>query len=227
MRWFLVAIGIIWAATSEAQLVSMLSQGTIWDPVKPAAHGAANPSLFSGSSSGLFAPIAPGRTSPFALYAPERAALRDLIARAEAGPKGYDAIHHGARVLTERPPTQMTIQGIFDWIDATPNQPHAIGRYQFIPATLRELVERLNVDPANRFSERLQDRLANALLEDADLALFSTGRVTQTDFMNNLAQIWAGFPNSTGKSHYHGFAGNKATMSWAQFETAISEIFGS
>ena len=37
----------------------------------------------------------------------------------------------------------MTLDEIFAWIAATPGQPHAIGRYQFIPDTLRMLVNRL------------------------------------------------------------------------------------
>jgi hypothetical protein len=43
--------------------------------------------------------------------------------------------------------------------------------------------------------------------------------------MNNLAKIWAGLPNSTGKSHYHGYAGNQATMTWARFDAEMAMIF--
>jgi hypothetical protein len=44
-------------------------------------------------------------------------------------------------------------------------------------------------------------------------------------YMNNLAQIWAGLPTSSGKSHYHGFAGNRATMTWARFDAEMAKIF--
>ncbi len=43
--------------------------------------------------------------------------------------------------------------------------------------------------------------------------------------MNNLAEIWAGLPTTNGKSHYDGYAGNRATMSWAQFDAAMAQIF--
>jgi len=45
--------------------------------------------------------------------------------------------------------------------------------------------------------------------------------------MNNLAKIWAGLPNSTGKSYYHGHAGNRATMTWARFRAEMEKIFPS
>lgn len=151
--------------------------------------------------------------------------LRTLIAKAEAGPAGYDAVQHGARIKTPMAPTRMTIRQIYDWIDATPGQPHAIGRYQFIPITLRRLVTRLDIDPRSRFSPELQDRLADQLLVEAGLQRFLAGALTRRGFMNNLAKIWAGLPNDTGKSHYHGYAGNEATMTWARFDREMARIF--
>ena len=68
--------------------------------------------------------------------------LKALIAFSEAGAKGYDAIHFSARKLPGKKPTQMTLGEIDEWIRATPGQPHAIGRYQFIPSTLRALRQR-------------------------------------------------------------------------------------
>ncbi|MEL7098382.1 MAG: hypothetical protein AAGM84_06085 [Pseudomonadota bacterium] len=185
-------------------------------------------SLFAGPRRGLFEPVAPRAVAP--ILGPRNArvaALRDLIAKAEAGAKGYDAVQYGARIKTPRPPTQMTVAQIYDWIDATPGQPHAIGRYQFIPSTLRSLMARTGVDPQTRFSPALQDRLADELLADAGMARFLSGDLSQEGFMNNLAKIWAGLPNDTGKSHYHGYAGNKATMTWSYFHAAMERIFPS
>ena len=150
-----------------------------------------------------------------------RDALRDLIARAEAGAKGYDAVNYGARVKTPKPPTAMTLGEIYTWIDATPRQPHAIGRYQFIPKTLKRLARMLGAGPDVRFDAHLQDRLADLLLLEAGLTAFEAGTLTRKDFMHNLAKIWAGLPTATGKSHYDGYAGNKATMSWATFDRGV------
>ncbi|WOI56122.1 hypothetical protein [Palleronia sp. LCG004] len=153
------------------------------------------------------------------------AQLRHIIARAEAGSMEYDAVQHGATRKPSRPPTQMTLADIYEWIAATPGQPHAIGRYQFIPKTLKALVNRAGLDTRTRFSPEVQDQLANLLLEDAGLTAFRAGQITRHAFMNNLAKIWAGLPNSSGQSHYHGYAGNKATMSWANFDAEVAALF--
>ncbi|WP_425099101.1 hypothetical protein [Tropicibacter sp. S64] len=195
-------------------------------------------SLFTGQSGGsLFAPLPPrDRTPTQRSFAPARfdapliggtqaERLRHLIAKAEAGPMGYDAVVWSAKIKTPKRPTAMTVQEIYDWIKATPGQHHAIGRYQFIPATLRRLVNTLGVDPRTRFSPQLQDRLADQLLAEAGFESLVAGRLGRRDFMNNIAKIWAGLPNSSGKSHYSGVAGNAATMSWARFEREMKAIF--
>lgn len=151
--------------------------------------------------------------------------LMALIAEAEAGPAGYDAVVWSARVKPPRAPTAMTLAEIERWIDDTPGQNHAIGRYQFIPKTLRWLVARAGIAPHQRFSPQLQDRLAYMLLQDAELDAFLRGELGRTAFMNKLARTWAGLPTSSGTSHYHGFAGNKATMSWARFDAQMRRIF--
>ncbi|MEO1307036.1 MAG: hypothetical protein AAFV38_03680, partial [Pseudomonadota bacterium] len=104
---------------------------------------------------------------------------------------------------------------------------HAIGRYQFIPDTLSYLVAKLGLPHSARFTPAVQDRLAYLLLEQAGLTAFQNGEIGRHRFMNGLAKIWAGLPNSTGKSHYHGYAGNKATMSWAYFDAQMAQIFKS
>ena len=191
----------------------------------------ASPSLFIGVDGNSFFrpyPVRTRQTDGAVVFDAPRGAvarLRDLIGRAEAGPLGFDAVQYGARIKPERPPTQMTIGEIFAWIDRTPGQPHAIGRYQFIPMTLRRLVNILDLDPNTRFSPAVQDRMADVLLSEAGLNAFRSGALSRAGFMNNLAKIWAGFPNSSGRSHYHGYAGNAATMSWARFDAEMAAIF--
>jgi muramidase (phage lysozyme) len=131
----------------------------------------------------------------------------------------------GARIRPPKPPTQMTLAEIHVWIRATPGQPHAIGRYQFIPPTLRRLQKQAGVPMEARFSPQVQDALAEILLEEAGLSRMRAGQLTRHAFMNNLAKIWAGLPNSSGRSHYHGYAGNKAVITWAQFDAAMVRIF--
>ena len=151
--------------------------------------------------------------------------LKHLIGWAEAGRNGYDAVQHGARIGPNKRPTQMTIGQIKQWIRATPGQPHAIGRYQFIPATLDTLVREIGFSANTVFTADVQDRLADLLLEDAGYSLFVDGKVSRHQFMDNLAKIWAGFPTSTGRSFYHGYAGNYATISWNEFDHHMASIF--
>ncbi len=151
--------------------------------------------------------------------------LKQLIGAVDAGPHDYDAIQYGAHVLPGKRPTDLTIGEIFRWIDATPGQPHAIGRYQFIPETLRNVVVQAGFGPDTRFTPQVQDRLADILLEDAGFSDFLEGRISRHRFMENLARIWAAFPTSSGRSHYHGIAGNRAVISWNEFDSHMRTIF--
>ncbi len=195
----------------------------------PPDKGSGNTSLFDGRL-GLLAPMPAG---PPPATAPTRlpdgldglATIRALIGRAEAGAMGYDAVQHGARIRPPRPPTQMTIAEIRNWIAATPGQPHAIGYYQFIPDTLERLIALTGTPAHARFTPALQDRLANVLLAEAGLAELRAGTLHRHAFMNNLARIWAGLPNDTGKSHYDGYAGNRANISWEYFDREMARAF--
>ncbi|WP_084863653.1 hypothetical protein [Salibaculum halophilum] len=191
-----------------------------------AAAPAAPASPFPGAEAGLFravvrqpAPAPPGREHT------RIDRLLALIARAEAGPADYDAVQHGARVPPPRPPTDLTLGQIDAWIAATPGQPHAIGRYQFIPDTLRRLVRAEGLPRQTVFAPGVQDRLAMILLQEAGLADFRDGTLPRADFMHNLARIWAGLPLPDGRSYYEGHAGNSATMTWADFEGTMREIW--
>ncbi len=178
-------------------------------------------SLFTGrSGTSLF------RKLPKSVGGREAVAkLMQLIASAEAGKAQYDAVQYAATIKPSKRPTQMTIGEIYNWIDETPGQQHAIGRYQFIPATLRRLVKHVGASRSDVFSPLLQDRLAHQLLEEAGLSATFAGEMGRHDFMHNLSKIWAGLPTSTGKSYYHGYAGNKAVLSWARFDEEMARLF--
>lgn len=175
------------------------------------------------AAAAVVAPTDPVRVGPS--DATEVGRLLSLIARAEAGPMGYDAVQYGARIRTPKPPTQMTLGEIYAWIEATPGQPHAIGRYQFIPDTLRRVARVNGFGPRVRFTPAVQDQLAMVLLRDAGLVDFQAGDLPRRTFMRNLAKIWAGLPLPNGKSYYEGHAGNSATMSWSRFEGGMARIW--
>jgi len=151
--------------------------------------------------------------------------LRAIIQSAESRRDGYDAVQHGAKIRPPDRPTRLTLGQIYAWIDDTPGQPHAIGRYQFIPATLRRLVKQLRLPPDTRFSPMVQDWLGDILLAEAGLNKLRRQKITRADFMHNLSKIWAGLPLENGKSYYQGHAGNTASISWKTFDAKMRQIF--
>ncbi|MDJ0823845.1 MAG: hypothetical protein QNJ09_18820 [Paracoccaceae bacterium] len=226
-----------WAEAGSLARGSLLLAGRVAliSPDPQGASAAARGSLFQqGQRAHMLTPmpaqvvaarVAPKLAAPVATGGSRIHRLRAIIGEAESRRDGYDAVQFGARIKPSKPPTQMTLAEIFEWIDDTPGQPHAIGRYQFIPATLRRLVKRQKLPQSAVFSPAMQDQLADQLLAEAGLQRFQRGDIGRHSFMNNLAKIWAGLPNSSGKSHYHGYAGNKATMSWTRFDAEMRAIF--
>ncbi len=225
MRFFTLLLALCFATTAQAQstyeLDNSLRDRAKWksfgvqdwvagDPVERARAGRGR--IAAGELNNL------GGTTPVAR-------LKSLIAVAEAGPRGYDAVHVGAKRRLPKRPTQMTLREIAVWVKATPGQPHAIGRYQIIPSTMRVLIRRSGVSPDTRFSPAVQDAFADILLKDAGLERFLKGRLSMKRFMNNLAKIWAGLPTSNGKSHYDGYAGNRATISLAYYRAQMTAFF--
>jgi len=154
------------------------------------------------------------------------AGLLDLIAIAEADARGYDTVHQRADRPPPAPPSRLTLGEVLDWVAATPGQPHAIGRYQFIPSTLADLMRREALGRETRFDAATQDRLALRLMRDAGLDEFLAGRLAPEAFMDELAYVWAGLPLASGLSAYHGYAGNRATISRAAYAAGFDAAFG-
>jgi len=219
-------IGLPFVCLAEPTANSLLTPRQPLFEVRDRAAGQVQlASLFAGEAEGGFFATLPGRLdAPLSSGDGKAGRLHDLIARAEAGPMGYDAVQHGARVKPPKRPTRMTLGEIYEWIRATPGQPHAIGRYQFIPATLRHSAKRLNLPPETRFSPEVQDRLANLLLGDAGFLKVQKGEISVEAFMLNLAKIWAGLPLPSGRSYYQGYAGNKATMGYERYAREVRAI---
>lgn len=216
---------VVWSAqAASAELNSLFPRAT------SAPEIATRASLFASDPQiGFFAPLPEPSVEAAPLVGTGSDPvdhLLSLIARAEAGSAGYDAVQHGARVKPARRPTDMTLGEIYQWIADTPGQPHAIGRYQFIPSTLRRVADVRGFGPETPFTAGVQDALALVLLEDAGLSRFQAGELGRRRFMHNLAQIWAGLPLPNGRSYYEGHAGNSATMTWAAFDGGMARIWG-
>ena len=151
--------------------------------------------------------------------------LRSLIASAEAGAGGYDAVAYGADVPPPAQASKMRLGEVRAWVQATPGQNHAIGRYQVIPKTFERLVKATGSSEDATFDAKLQDRWANVLIEEAGYSAFLAGEISPGAFMDRLAHIWAGLPLGDGRSAYEGIAGNRATISRAAYARGIAQIF--
>ena|GEM_PF-5527126 len=139
--------------------------------------------------------------------------ILNIIGKAEAGRLNYDAVVLSVRIQPPKPPTLLTLSEINTWIAATPGQNHAIGRYQFVPDTLRRMITKAALRPSQRFTPAIQDRLAMQLIDEAGFAAYQAGRLSPKKFIDNLAAIWAGLPLANGKSVHAGVGDNKATVS--------------
>ena len=67
--------------------------------------------------------------------------------------------------------------------------------------------------------------MALRLLEDVGLDTFLQGEIDPRSFMDDVALIWAGLPLRSGLSAYHGYNGNRATISRETYETRFARIF--
>lgn len=79
----------------------------------------------------------------------------------------------------------------------------AVGKYQIISRTLKDMQKKIGFSEDDVFSPLLQDQIAIKLLERRGLVQYLNGTLSLNDFMKNLSKEWASLPNpSTGKSYY-------------------------
>jgi hypothetical protein len=70
----------------------------------------------------------------------------------------------------------------------------AVGRYQFIRGTLQGLKDRLGYKDTDIFSQEVQDRLFDALMEEQGLQDLSSGLITPEEFQTKLSSQFASIP---------------------------------
>lgn len=153
--------------------------------------------------------------------------LLALIRQAESS-GNYDA-HFGKPNNSNPRFTQMTIDAVLDWQKAFVSAgsiSSAVGAYQIIRGTLKDIILRRNLDLADTeiFNEALQDQMAVFLLKRRGLEEFLIGSLDQSGFINQIAKEWAGLPNMTGKSHYDGDGVNSATVTLDEVKTAVEAV---
>ena len=110
----------------------------------------------------------------------------------------------------------------------------AAGRYQIMQGTLAGLVKSLGLSGSELFSPDLQDRLGYTLLKQRGYGAFMARQMTTVDFAKSLAEEWASMPVlaatkgasrqiTEGQSYYAGDGLNKALVSPAAFEAALTQ----
>jgi muramidase (phage lysozyme) len=88
----------------------------------------------------------------------------------------------------------------------------AVGAYQFLGKTLARLKTEMGLTGEEKFDQPLQDKMAVALMKGRGYDDWQGGKITRKQFVDRLAMEWAGLPNTSGKSHYHGDGLNRATI---------------
>ncbi len=170
-----------------------------------------------------------GRFSKSSLGADQFADYRsvlDLAIAAEARKTNpYDSLVWGKGTPTHAELQNMTVAEVMDYqkgMKARGHRSTAVGAYQTMAATLGEMVTQLDIDPnTTMFDQQTQDRIGAALMDRRGYKDHKAGKISADQFADNLAMEWAGFANRTGKSHYAGVNGNKATVSRADVMAAV------
>ena len=159
---------------------------------------------------------------------PGAASLLAFIARTETSrdfPEAYDVVYgHNQSKLPKRV-TAMTLAEVqaaqAGWTRQFGSS--ATGAYQFMRATLADLMRELGLRSTQILDGDLQDRLAYHLLRRRGYDEWAAGRIPDTEFAKRLAMEWASLPvlvdtkgqhrNITaGQSYYAGDGLNKALV---------------
>ena len=114
------------------------------------------------------------------------------------GPRGFGTVSDFVPSLPERPLTEMTLAEVLDYqreIRALGTISSAVGRYQFIYLTLRDLVETHGISDELRFEEEIQTYLARFLMHDCG---FYDPAMPDVQLANCLAGVWAALPLVSG-----------------------------
>jgi len=144
-------------------------------------------------------------------------AILNLISSVEA--KDYDTMNV-SRGATAGKPTQMTV----DWLVA--NARGAIGRYQHMPAYVRDRVIAAGFKGSDRFTPEIQDKTTlHFLYSSHGYQRWRNGQMSDEEFGNRLSATWRGLPHSSGGTYPDQYAGrNKAHMSRPAFMARLAQI---
>ncbi len=167
--------------------------------------------------------------------------MLDLIGKSEGTDKGRgynETLGYGVmldgRVTKGKGPTIDLVSMTLDQVDKLQTRmlkdpdnkrlnSSAVGRYQVIRTTFRDIREQLpdRYPDARLFDADCQDEIACYLLGQRGIDKWLSGRLKLDTLIGNLAQEWASIPKPDGKGHY---AGQNAGVSVSQVKAALAEV---
>lgn len=155
----------------------------------------------------------------------------------KTAPDCYRTIYGHNEGKLAKPITSMTLGEIqaaqVGWTKSFKSS--ATGAYQFMRATLGELIEELKLPKSALFTPDLQDTLGYHLLKRRGYNDFVSGKMSRTEFGKRLAQEWASFPVladtkgdkravTRGQSYYAGDGLNKALVKPEKVELVLDKV---
>lgn len=169
--------------------------------------------------------------------------LLELMRRGESGAAGYNAYNRGTYVDADGRERIRGSDGPIDFSQLTlgqvqelqhlprrdPDRLFAVGKYQIIPSTMDSGVRALGLDPDERFTPELQDRIfSEYLIVEKRPAVhdYITGKpgATLHAAQRAMAMEWASFgdPDKDGRSYYGG--ANRASITPEQSADALDQM---
>ncbi len=99
----------------------------------------------------------------------------------------------------------------------------AIGRYQIVRTTLRNIRKTLGLSTSEKFDADMQDRLACFLLGQRGIDKYLSGRLSEDTMLTNLAKEWASLPQPNGKGYY---GGQHAAVEASRVRDVLAQVKG-
>lgn len=179
------------------------------------------------------------------INAPDPRHLLSFIRDAETS-RGYEDWSGFSKIAPPRPVSQMTVGEIRNWQERNRRagaQSTAIGGYQIIYDTFNATTRALGISDDTVFSPEVQDQYGMHLLRGRGYDKWAEGRMSDAQFMDNLAGEWAALPMATGpkrgRSRYAGDGLNahtrglddinhilKLTSTGAEYDGTLPETTG-